>query len=213
MSTPWRSDGDGVGSFRSSDTRNESYMLVDQSDAFYQHPGIENSQRDLLPNIKRKPVPGEAPSKSTGSIEYSTEETTSLTSRKTAPKRSGTIFAPGSHTWTLEISAIALSIAALVAVAVLLPLYDNKPLTKWNFFLSFNTVISILGATSRAALAFAIGSCISQGKWNWFSRRDDSIMVFDRFEEASRGPWGSVRLLWWSKMRYVSSPSSFVGQD
>ncbi|KAF6832268.1 hypothetical protein CPLU01_06232 [Colletotrichum plurivorum] len=177
-------------------------MLVDQSDTFYPYPSNDSSQRDLLSSIKRKPVSRETPLKGTGSKEGSTAETISLTSRKSAPKRSGTIFAPGPHTWTLEISAIVLSIAALVAVAVLLPLYDNKPLTKWNFFLSFNTVISILGATSRAALAFAIGSCISQGKWNWFSRRYDSIMVFDRFEEASRGPWGSVRLLWWSKMRH-----------
>jgi hypothetical protein len=27
------------------------------------------------------------------------------------------------------------------------------------------------------------------------------IMDLERFEEASRGPWGSVRLLWWTKFK------------
>ncbi|KAL0943560.1 uncharacterized protein CTRU02_201447 [Colletotrichum truncatum] len=107
----------------------------------------------------------------------------------------------GENHWGLEISAIILSICALVAIIVLLPLFENKPLTQWSLPISMNAILSILGATSRASLAFAISACISQGKWNWYCKRSDEIMTFNRFEEASRGPWGSIRLLWWTKLR------------
>ncbi|KAI9172581.1 hypothetical protein HJFPF1_02087 [Paramyrothecium foliicola] len=106
------------------------------------------------------------------------------------------------HSWILEISMVFLSVAALLAVSILLPLYHDKPLSSWTFFLSFNTIISILGAISRSSLAFAIGSCISQEKWNWFRQKVDYVVAFDRFDEASRGPWGSIRLLYWIRFRH-----------
>ncbi|KAK1458039.1 hypothetical protein CMEL01_15386 [Colletotrichum melonis] len=112
------------------------------------------------------------------------------------------LFPAGEYHWTLELWAIALSIVSFAAILILLPLYEDKPLSSWTFSISLNTVISTLGATSRASLGFAISACISQGKWNWYRKRDDHVMVFDRFEEASRGPWGSVRLLWWTRLRH-----------
>ncbi|KAF6841144.1 hypothetical protein CPLU01_00705 [Colletotrichum plurivorum] len=84
---------------------------------------------------------------------------------------------------------------------ILLPMYDNQALTSWTLPVSFNAIVSTLGAISRASLAFAISACISQGKWNWYRKTQDNVVVFDRFEEASRGPWGSLRLLWWTKFK------------
>ncbi|KAK2023742.1 hypothetical protein LX32DRAFT_508608, partial [Colletotrichum zoysiae] len=101
-----------------------------------------------------------------------------------------------------ELLALVLSISALITVLFLLPFLDNKPLSAWKFPISLNTIISILGATSRAALAFAVSACISQGKWNWYKRGAANVMTFDRFEEASRGPWGSLRLLWNIKLKH-----------
>ncbi|KAK1675306.1 hypothetical protein BDP55DRAFT_552815 [Colletotrichum godetiae] len=129
-------------------------------------------------------------------------EYASQTSSRNLLRKATTILPTSQYHWILEILAVSLSISALVAIAILLPLYNDKPLSSWSFHFSFNTVVSILGATSRATLAFAVSACISQGKWNWYRKRDDTIMVFDRFEEASRGPWGSARLLWWSKLRH-----------
>lgn len=108
------------------------------------------------------------------------------------------------HTWTLEMAALFLSVSSLAAVCVLLALYDGFPLDAWTFMLSFNTIVSILGATSRASMGFALSASLGQAKWNWFRRRDDQLMAFDRFDEASRGPWGSVRLLWYLKFRCVN---------
>ncbi|KAF6803409.1 hypothetical protein CSOJ01_10930 [Colletotrichum sojae] len=45
---------------------------------------------------------------------------------------------------------------SLAALMILLPMYDNQPLTSWTLPVSFNAIISTLGAISRASLAFAI---------------------------------------------------------
>ncbi|KAL3306442.1 hypothetical protein RB213_010575 [Colletotrichum asianum] len=132
----------------------------------------------------------------------STQSTRPSTTKKTAWRRSREILPSGQYHWTLEIGAIGVSISSLVAILILLPIFQNQPLASWSLPVSLNAIISVLGATSRASLAFAISACISQGKWNWFRQRHDNVMVFDRFEEASRGPWGSFRLLWWTKLRH-----------
>lgn len=126
----------------------------------------------------------------------SVQSTRPSTTKKTAWRRSREILPSGQYHWALEIGAIGVSISSLVAILVLLPIFENQPLASWWLPVSLNAIISVLGATSRASLAFAISACISQGKWNWFRQRHDNVMVFDRFEEASRGPWGSLRLLW-----------------
>ncbi|KAH0421904.1 hypothetical protein CcaCcLH18_13156 [Colletotrichum camelliae] len=108
----------------------------------------------------------------------------------------------GQHHWILETSAAVLSILSFIGISMILFSYKDKPLISWSFFLSLNTVVSIFGAISRASIGLAIGACVSQGKWNWYKRAEDNIMVFDRFDEASRGLWGSLRLLWWSRLRH-----------
>ncbi|KXH39362.1 hypothetical protein CNYM01_06452 [Colletotrichum nymphaeae SA-01] len=136
----------------------------------------------------------------TDAVNKPTFETNSLTSDRTKSRNSkGSSSGCG---WILEICALVLSITTLVTVAALLLAYDGKPLSTWSFFLTFNTIISILGTISRATLAFAIGACLSQEKWNWFRRKDDYVISYDRFEEAGRGPLGSVRLLWRIKHRH-----------
>jgi hypothetical protein len=77
------------------------------------------------------------------------------------------------------------------------------PLDDWAFALSPNAVVSILGAVSRASLAFAISAAMSQEKWTWFRRSARPLIDFDRFDEASKGPWGSIRLAWWVNIRWV----------
>ncbi|KAK8074544.1 hypothetical protein PG997_009207 [Apiospora hydei] len=107
------------------------------------------------------------------------------------------------HSWRMEVSTMVLCLSAVVTSTVLLIHADGRPLTDYNFFISFNTLISILAAVARATLAFAVGSCLGQWKWNWFSKRSDTLIVFGSFEDASRGPLGSFWLLCRLRARYV----------
>ncbi|KAJ4409983.1 hypothetical protein N0V82_009351 [Gnomoniopsis sp. IMI 355080] len=110
------------------------------------------------------------------------------------------------HTWALEYVAILLSIFTTIVLLLLLVFADGKPVSRFgggpSSFLSFNTIISILGALIHAALAYAIGSCLAQEKWNWYKKRPDSLAGFERFEQASRGPWGSLWLILWINVRH-----------
>ncbi|KAK1974097.1 hypothetical protein LZ30DRAFT_694583 [Colletotrichum cereale] len=160
-----------------------------RSDMVYSIPDSSG----LSPQLNRKPVPQltSLASSELGEDGLGTENRSS-TSKQGLLQKSNATSPSSQYHWILEICAVILSIMALAAIAVLLPLYNNKPLSTWSFKYSSNTVVSILGATSRASLAFAVSACISQGKWNWLWQRDDTLVVFDRFEEASRGPWGAT---------------------
>lgn len=105
------------------------------------------------------------------------------------------------HTWRLEVGAAILSMCAMVVLIVLLAHANGRPLEEWGFFISFNALISILGAIARAPLGFAMGSYLGQAKWNWFRKRSDSLLAFEKFEDASRGPMGSLTLLFWLNIR------------
>ncbi|KAJ3549018.1 hypothetical protein NM208_g728 [Fusarium decemcellulare] len=100
--------------------------------------------------------------------------------------------------WWLESFALLLSLASFASLVYLLSAYDGRPISKWTKFpLSLNAVVSILAGISKASLAFVISMCLSQTKWNWNGDATSSALLidFDRFDAASRGAWGSVRLL------------------
>ncbi|UPL03817.1 hypothetical protein LCI18_014751 [Fusarium solani-melongenae] len=120
---------------------------------------------------------------------------TSCSSRSTSPEKKKD---PNTQklriSWWLELSALSLSLASLGALVALLSISDGQPVSTWAG-LSPNAIVSILAGTSRASLAFVISTCLSQGKWNWAGKFVEPLIDFDRFDAASRGAWGSIRLL------------------
>lgn len=105
------------------------------------------------------------------------------------------------HMWLFEICALLVSLCAMDLLVVLLAHANGRPLNEWRFFVSFNAIISILAAIARAPVGFAIASCLGQAKWNWYKKRPDSLLAFEKFEDASRGPVGSLWLLLWLHVR------------
>ncbi|KAI1775143.1 hypothetical protein F4818DRAFT_417964 [Hypoxylon cercidicola] len=118
-----------------------------------------------------------------------------LLSSPSQPRRQ--VVSKRGSSWNWEISALVLSLGAITTLVALLIYADGRSLAQWNSVLSLNTLVSTLGAISRTSLAFAISSCLGQAKWNWFRRRADNLVAFDRFDDASRGPWGSLWLIIW----------------
>jgi len=97
--------------------------------------------------------------------------------------------------WTLEFLSLLLSVVALAGAVVLVVYFNQRPITEWPIALSLATVVSVLASIARTSLAFAMSAGIAQGKWNWFAARPDKLIAFDRFEDASKGPFGCLRLL------------------
>lgn len=102
--------------------------------------------------------------------------------------------------WTSEILAVASSIIFLIAMVVLLAAFNRKPIFD-NKIWTLNALISALSTASKAALLSAVASCISQENWVLFSGKPRRLYDFELISEASRGPFGSFKVLTSFKLR------------
>ena len=100
------------------------------------------------------------------------------------------------HRWWLrELSALAVSALAMIAVVVVLSRIDDMALSYWAFPIQPNSLVSVFMTVSKSALLVPIAECIGQSKWFEFRRRPHHLASLQDFDEASRGPWGSALLL------------------
>ncbi|KAF2849956.1 hypothetical protein T440DRAFT_508432 [Plenodomus tracheiphilus IPT5] len=97
-------------------------------------------------------------------------------------------------TWWTEIVSLVLAIAALIAIVVMMTEYHNKQQPEWKYKINLNTLIAILSTLMRACLVVVAEEVISQLKWMLFCK-PRSLQHLAHFDKASRGPRGSVLLL------------------
>ncbi|KAK1842352.1 hypothetical protein CCHR01_15028 [Colletotrichum chrysophilum] len=87
--------------------------------------------------------------------------------------------------WVLEIITSIGSLIILAAVAVIFRTVNNQPLSNWTFPISLNAVISILTTACSAAIMHGLH----------FKNGPQKLEHLERFDEASRGPLGSLKFL------------------
>lgn len=97
--------------------------------------------------------------------------------------------------WLWEILSLMMSMSCVVAILAILDHYNQQPVPNWSYGFTLNSVVSILAVVARSSLILPIAEAISQLKWSWFWRGHRLVMDFERFDSASRGPWGSLVLL------------------
>ncbi|KAF4949626.1 hypothetical protein FSARC_13419 [Fusarium sarcochroum] len=96
--------------------------------------------------------------------------------------------------WYPEMLWCFISIGCFVVLVLVLIHYNEEPLPKWPLGLTLNTAIALLTTLSRTGFVLPICECISQLKWLWY-RKERPLTDLQTFDEASRGPWGSLKLL------------------
>lgn len=115
------------------------------------------------------------------------------------------------NAWSWEIVLLIFAAGLLASVFVALGQQDGKPSQGWalpkNFEslnlalprnLSLNTLVAILSTFLRASMVATAASIISQGKWVWYWDKTvpaRPLRNLQHFEDASRGIWGSIKLL------------------
>ena len=97
--------------------------------------------------------------------------------------------------WLWELLSLLTSATCIGAIIVFLAHYDGKPMPSWSYGLTLNSLISILSSVARSAMLLPIAEVLSQLKWCWFVGRQRPLLDFERFDAASRGPWGSLMVL------------------
>lgn len=102
--------------------------------------------------------------------------------------------------WLPEIFWCVTGIACIVVLVTVLQYYDNKPLPNWPLGLTLNTVVAFISTFCRTSFVVPVVQSLSQYKWNWY-KSPRPLKDFKIFDEASRGPWGSLKLLFATRGR------------
>jgi hypothetical protein len=105
--------------------------------------------------------------------------------------------------WTVEITSFAIALMSLAAVIGVLAYYDGKSMPNWPTSVTLNTLIALLIAIANAALASPLQQGLSQLKWINFKRERRPLTDMEAFDDASRGMWGSMKLLVTGRGGYV----------
>lgn len=104
---------------------------------------------------------------------------------------------PRSHWWWWEIASVIISMACMVTAVIVLANINNTRLSDWSLYLQPNTILSILATVAKSTMLFSVSICLSQLKWTHFQSRSAGrpLTHLEDFDEASRGPLGSLFLL------------------
>ena len=121
----------------------------------------------------------------------------------------GTQRRPSLHlVWWLELLASVISVICVAINVAFVSAIDAKPYESWrtsNVDITPNTVVSVVSTFSKSSLLLAVAEGISQLKWIYFQRRPHSIIDLQTFDDGSRGPLSSLRLLWSMKFRALGA--------
>ena len=114
--------------------------------------------------------------------------------------------------WQEEYCCALACIIGSTLLGLLLRRYDNQLVPDLPFG-NFDMAIVFMMTVVRVALKAIVEASISQGAWIWVSearqRRGRSharLEDFKLFDDASRGLWGSIALLWRLRLPYVVAP-------
>ena len=88
------------------------------------------------------------------------------------------------------------SIACFIAICIVLMVFQNKVRPEMAYDLSLNAIVSVLATGCKSALILVVGEAICQLKWLHFGNSEHKkLSDMQEFEEASRGPLGSLTIL------------------
>ena len=96
--------------------------------------------------------------------------------------------------WRWELFTWMLGSFALASTLAILVIYDNSSLDEWHSPVQISAIVAILSQTAQSALIVGIATTLGQAKWHWLKNTWSKIEI-ERFDEASRGPEGSLKLL------------------
>ncbi|KAL9106294.1 MAG: hypothetical protein Q9227_008694 [Pyrenula ochraceoflavens] len=112
--------------------------------------------------------------------------------------------------WWREALSCVLFLGALLAIVATLHPYQDRPIPDWPYHLSINTLIAIYIVILKAAIVFVAAEGLGQLKWQWFDS-ERPLKDLLRYDDATRGPWGSFKLLYTLGLRQlVASCGAFI---
>ncbi|KAI0431531.1 hypothetical protein F5Y09DRAFT_304356 [Xylaria sp. FL1042] len=117
--------------------------------------------------------------------------------------------------WQDEYVYCLICLAAAIALVVLLFTYNGRVEPSWGIDMQLSTILIAIMSVYRLALKAILESCISQGAWIWVSgfrkgKTEAKLEDFKMFDEASRGLYGALVLLWQMKASHFACIGSLI---
>jgi hypothetical protein len=112
----------------------------------------------------------------------------------------------------IEIFCLALATASLLGFVAILRKYDNRQSPEWtvgHFSVTLNAIISVVSTVFRGTLLMPVAQSISQLGWIWYTQ-PRSLQDICFYDSASRGPLGSIRLLFRLRFMYLETILLFI---
>ncbi|KAM0263726.1 hypothetical protein ACHAQJ_001040 [Trichoderma viride] len=97
--------------------------------------------------------------------------------------------------WGWELFGVLGSAAILISIAVILDSLNGKRQPSWEH-VSLNSLISWLSTAAKFCVLVPLTRGLGQLKWVWFSEKERPLSDLEEFDSASRGIFGSAKLLW-----------------
>lgn len=105
--------------------------------------------------------------------------------------------------WWWELGSALLSMGSMFSIVIILAAFENRPLADWTIPIQINSLIATLTTIAKTAMFVAVAESISQLKWLHFYQRARPLHRFQDFEDASRGPWGALTLLYTTNLKAI----------
>lgn len=104
--------------------------------------------------------------------------------------------------WMWEMLSLVLAAAILVTIVAILTAFDKKPSPVVGG-ITLNTVVAVAATLFRICLMVHVSDCICQLTWTWLQKGYRPLQDVVKFDMASRGPLGSLHLIFHVGFRYV----------
>lgn len=106
------------------------------------------------------------------------------------------------HNWAWELAAWVLAAVSLLSLFVVLAHFNGKPLREWQSSITPSTVVAIVSQVGQSAAILPVSACVCQSMWLWLDKGSNlrghhpRLTATQNFDHGSRGPLGSLLLLW-----------------
>jgi hypothetical protein len=97
--------------------------------------------------------------------------------------------------WWWEIGAVIVAIISTSAIVAVLVRIDGKSIASWPYSIQSASLVAVFSSIAKSTLLVPVAMCLSQLKWSYFEK-PRQLAHMQVFDNASRGPWGALVLLW-----------------
>ncbi|KAI1123639.1 hypothetical protein F5Y10DRAFT_47852 [Nemania abortiva] len=116
-----------------------------------------------------------------------------LSSSVSSVKKGRLFSADGS--WIPEIISVTVALGAIGSILGILAKFNGHALPAWPFYITLNALIALLTSVITATMNLSLQNSMSQLKWIRFNEAKTRLSNMEAFDEASRGTWGAIKLL------------------